>query len=156
MAERAIWPILTRYRGEYLRCVAMPLGGIGTGSVSLGGRGDLRDWEIVNRPAKGFAPRYTFFALYAKAGKAPAAVRVLEGEIPPPYAGAFGVGETMFGKNNVSGLPRFRHCEFCAAYPLAQVLLRDPDVPVDVRLEAWNPFIPCDAEASSMPLAVLR
>jgi non-lysosomal glucosylceramidase len=33
--------------------VAFPLGGIGTGNVSLGARGDLRDWEIFNHPDKG-------------------------------------------------------------------------------------------------------
>jgi hypothetical protein len=27
---------------------AFPLGGIGTGTVSLGARGELRDWELVN------------------------------------------------------------------------------------------------------------
>src|SRR5690242_12653146 len=38
----------------YVDCgeVAFPLGGIGTGTISLGGRGELRDWEIFNRPAK--------------------------------------------------------------------------------------------------------
>lgn len=30
------------------------------------GRGDLRDWEIVNRPAKGFAPQNSFFAQIAE------------------------------------------------------------------------------------------
>ena len=58
------WPVLTHY--DHLGRIALPLGGIGTGTVPLGGRGDLRDWEIVNRPAKGFVPRRTFFALYAK------------------------------------------------------------------------------------------
>ena len=48
------WPSLKRYDGEHLARIALPLGGIGTGTVSLGGRGDLRDWEIMNRPAKGF------------------------------------------------------------------------------------------------------
>jgi hypothetical protein len=33
--------------------VAFPLGGIGTGTIPLGGQGQLRDWEIFNRPAKG-------------------------------------------------------------------------------------------------------
>ena len=27
---------------------AFPLGGIGTGNVSVGARGELRDWEIFN------------------------------------------------------------------------------------------------------------
>ena len=51
------------FTGAALKEIAFPLGGIGTGTVSLGGRGDLRDWEIFNRPAKGTHLPYTFFAL---------------------------------------------------------------------------------------------
>lgn len=36
------WPVVRRYEGEALRRIAMPVGGIGTGSISLGGRGQLR------------------------------------------------------------------------------------------------------------------
>ena len=50
--DRPEWPVLTRYDQDHLSAIALPLGGIGTGTVSLGGRGELRDWEIVNRPAK--------------------------------------------------------------------------------------------------------
>ena len=53
------WNALTRYDGDHLTRIALPLGGIGTGTVSLGGRGDLRDWEIMNRPAKHFTPQGT-------------------------------------------------------------------------------------------------
>jgi len=53
----ADWPALKTYDEEHLAKIALPLGGIGTGTVSLGGRGDLRDWEIMNRPAKGFIQR---------------------------------------------------------------------------------------------------
>ena len=35
----------------------MSLGGIGTGTVSLGERDDLRNWEIMNRSSKGFVPK---------------------------------------------------------------------------------------------------
>ena len=49
------WPVLKHYDGEHLHEIALPLGGIGTGTVSLGGRGELRDWEIMNVPAKGFS-----------------------------------------------------------------------------------------------------
>ena len=58
------WPVLTKYDQDHLTHIALPLGGIGTGTVSLGGRGDLRDWEIVNRPAKNFSPKYSFFSIY--------------------------------------------------------------------------------------------
>ena len=156
-AKAIVWPVLTRYDREHLGRIALPLGGIGTGTVSLGGRGDLRDWEIVNRPAKGFAPKNAFFALWTKAaGKgrralaSDAAARVLEGPPEPwQYEGGFGCAVPNHS------LPRFRHCAFEAAYPLGQVLLSDPDVPVAVRLRAFNPLIPADAEASGLPLAVL-
>src|ERR1700745_3754343 len=51
------------FSGRQLEMVAFPLGGIGTGSISLGGRGQLRDWEIYNRPDKGRAPQYVFPSL---------------------------------------------------------------------------------------------
>ena len=75
------WPVLTTYDQDHLARIALPLGGIGTGTVSLGGRGDLRDWEIVNRPAKGFTPENCFFALWAKAAGEEAATRCIEGPI---------------------------------------------------------------------------
>jgi uncharacterized protein (DUF608 family) len=40
------WPVLTTYQGDHLREVAFPLGGIGTGSIALGGRAEFRDFEI--------------------------------------------------------------------------------------------------------------
>ncbi|MBI2301087.1 MAG: hypothetical protein HYU66_19420 [Armatimonadetes bacterium] len=144
------WSVLTHYDQSHLTRIALPLGGIGTGTVALGGRGDLRDWEVVNRPAKGFRPRDAFFALYAKPAGGEAVCRALEGALEPPFEGAFGSPEANHG------LPRFRHCAFHAAYPLAQVLLDDPDVPLWVRLEAFNPLVPADAETSGIPVAVLR
>jgi len=50
------WTVLKHYDKDHLTRIALPLGGIGTGTVSLGGRGGLCDWEIMNRPAKGFVP----------------------------------------------------------------------------------------------------
>ena len=51
---------------DHLSEIAFPLGGIGTGTVSLGGRGELRDWEIFNRPGKGKILPFTFVALWAR------------------------------------------------------------------------------------------
>ena len=128
----------------------MPIGGIGTGTISLGGRGDLRDWEVCNRPAKGFKPAQTFFALNVRQKDKPSITRVLEGVIAPQdYEGAFG---STVGNH---GLPRFRNCEYHAAYPFGQIRLTDPDVPLTVCLKAWNPLIPSDAERSGLPVALL-
>jgi len=79
------WPVLKRYDQDHLGRIALPLGGIGTGTVSLGGRGDLRDWEIMNRPAKGFVPLRgrsgPFFALYVKTADGQKTTRAIEGPI---------------------------------------------------------------------------
>jgi non-lysosomal glucosylceramidase len=144
------WPVLTSYDQDHLDRIAMPVGGIGTGTVSLGGRGDLRDWEINNRPSKGFEPSNTFFAINLKQAGSEPITRALESVIPPHYEGQMGCRTANFQ------LPRFRHGEFHAAYPFGQVLLSDPDLPVDVRVEAFNPLIPGDADASGIPVAVLR
>ncbi|HEY8746226.1 MAG TPA: GH116 family glycosyl-hydrolase, partial [Chloroflexota bacterium] len=147
----AAWPVLRRYVGAQLRRIAMPVGGIGTGTVSLGGRGDLRDWEVVNRPAKGFVPRQAFFALHARRDGGEGVTRLLEGPLDSSlYEGARG----STARNH--SLPRFPACTFEAAYPLGQVVLTDPDVPLEVRLQAFNPLIPADADRSGIPVAVLR
>ena len=151
MRDSSLWPILRTYTGDYLRKIALPLGGIGTGTVSLGGRGDLRDWEVMNRPAKGFQPQYSFFCIrVAESDKAPI-VRILEGPIDTSeYEGPFG------SRANHHGMPRFRECTFEAAYPFSQVILTDPNIPVVVRLKAFNPLAPVDISTSSVPMAILR
>ena len=45
---------------------AFPLGGIGTGNISLGARGELRDWEIFNRPNLNGMLDFTFPLIWAK------------------------------------------------------------------------------------------
>ena len=152
------WPVLVRYDSQHLRRIALPLGGIGTGTVSLGGRGDLRDWEVMNRPAKGFVPRghsngcLPFFALYTRTAQTQRAVtRMLEGPLElDEYEGASGSPAPNHG------LPRFRDASFAAAYPLGQVFLSDPQVPLQVTLQAFNPLVPADVESSSLPAAFFR
>ncbi len=161
-AGQSVWPVLKIYSGKYLDKVAMPLGGIGTGTVSLGGRGDLRDWELENRGAIGWIPAFKlveptianapFFALYyKKAGENKGNIRLLEGPVAEDrYSGDWGCD--VFN----AGFPRFEETEFRAAYPMGQVLFKHPDVPLEIRLEAFNPLIPGDVDNSSLPVAILR
>ena len=131
------YPTLKTYDQDHLRQIGLPLGGIGTGVVSLGGRGNLHDWEIVNRPAKGFDLEQTFFALYTKSADGHKTTRALEGIIPPAdYEGARGA----LIPNH--GLPRFRHCSFEAAYPFGKVMLSDPDDPAARRAASLQPAHP--------------
>jgi non-lysosomal glucosylceramidase len=143
------WPFLRHYDQNHLGKIALPIGGIGTGTVSLGGRGDLRDWEIMNRPAKGYAPGPAFFAISIESPGKKRVTRALEGPVEfYEYEGAKGSPHT--------GLPRFRSCSFEGGYPFGQVNLSDPDVPVRVQLRAFNPLLPVDADASGIPIAILR
>jgi len=148
------WPVLKKYDQVHIYKIAMPLGGIGTGTVSLGGRGNLQDWEIMGRPAKGYNPgsgrnNSTFFTLYTEAnGKKD--LRLLEGAVPfYQYEGASGAIATNHG------LPRFSEASFDAAYPFGQVNLKTPQIPVSARMKAFNPLIPGDIDNSSLPLAVI-
>lgn len=80
------WPVLKKYDQEHLYQIALPLGGIGTGTVSLGGRGELRDWEIMNVPAKKYSTVTTgnnapFFAIYAKPQNMEATTTLLVGPL---------------------------------------------------------------------------
>ncbi|HTZ56574.1 MAG TPA: GH116 family glycosyl-hydrolase [Acidobacteriaceae bacterium] len=148
-AERISFPRI--FTGSELKMLAFPLGGVAAGSVALGGRGQLRDWEIFNRPNKGFSPQYAFPSIWVKAGNATPITRVLEARILPPYEGQDGLGSS-----NAPGLSRIATAEFRAQYPLAEIAFKDPDLPVRVTLGAFSPFIPHDPDASGLPVAILR
>lgn len=139
------------FSGRSLQEIAFPLGGIGTGTVSLGGRGNLRDWEIFNRPAKGKGLPYTFFALWVQAQGADPIARVLEARYLPPYSGGFGLPTAQ-----VAGLPRLAEARFTGAYPFAWIDFFDDTLPVQVSLEAFNPFIPMNDKDSGIPVALFR
>ena len=140
-----------RFTGESLREIAFPLGGIGTGTVSLGGFGNLRDWEIFNRPNKGGLLPFTFAAIrLAGGGLARPLVRVLERRPLPPFSGASGVP-----RETGLGLPRFREAVFTGAYPFARIRFEQPRLPVEVSLDASNPMIPLETDDSGLPVAVL-
>jgi uncharacterized protein (DUF608 family) len=140
-----------RFSGRQLKMIAFPLGGVAAGSLSLGGRGQLRDWEIFNRPDKGFSPPYALSTIWIQSGNAKPIARVLEARILPPYEGQDGLGS-----NNSPGLSRIETATFSGEYPLAHISFEDPDLPLQVELEAFSPFIPHDPDDSGLPVAILR
>lgn len=151
----ASWPVLKQYDQQHLYQIALPLGGIGTGTVSLGGRGELRDWEIMNVPAKHYSTVTTgnnapFFAIFTKPSGGNAQTTLLCG---PLYSQEYLHYEGR--PVNHHGMPRFSHATFESAYPFGQVHLSDDSLPVNVTLKGFNPLIPGDADASGLPVAVL-
>lgn len=149
------WPILRHYDQGHLLNISLPLGGIGTGTVGLGGRGELRDWEIMNVPGKGYSTvtkgnNAPFFAIYVKPEHAVPVTRALIGPLDETEYDHY-EGRPV----NQHGFPRFAEASFDAAYPFGMVNLSDKTIPVKVRIKGFNPLVPGDAEASGLPVAVL-
>ena len=146
---------LKHYDQNHLLRIALPLGGIGTGTVSLGGRGELRDWEIMNVPGKGYSTvtdgnNAPFFAIHVNDGTE----KYTKALLGPLYDSEY---EHYEGRSvNHHGLPRFENASFDAVYPFGQVNLSDDSMPVKVKIKAYNPLIPGDADASGIPIAILN
>ncbi len=140
------------YTGENLRMISCPLGGIGTGNLTLNGYGAIRDIEIFNRPSMDeLPPNMTFFSLYTSQQEGDTVVRVLEREFLDEFPNPFGKPRQQLG-----GLPRFREAVFHNAYPFVHVDLLDEAVPLDVTMTAWSPFVPVDPATSSLPAAIME
>lgn len=140
------------YSGDKLNEIAFPLGGIGTGSISLSGRGALIDWEIFNRPNKKSILPFSFFTVWAKKGSDKPVTKVLQAQPAPPFGGS---GDGV-PRGNGAGLPHMESCTFRGEYPFAQVDFIDRELPLKVSLEAYNPFIPLNESDSGIPIAIFR
>jgi len=140
-----------KFRERQLQMISFPLGGVAAGSIGLGGRGQLHNWEIFNRPNKGFRPSYAFPSIWAQAGNGKPVARVLESRVLPPYEGQDGLGSS-----NAPGLSRLKSATFTGEYPLAHIDFQDDLLPVKVELDAFSPFIPHAPDDSGLPVAILR
>lgn len=131
----------TVYREADLDKIGMPVGGLCSGQLYLGGDGRLWHWDIFNRHLGTGAEHY--------AKPMPAVSPIDQG---------FAVRVTAAGMTQDRRLDRtgFRDVAFEGQYPLATIRYRDADCPVRVTLEAFSPFIPLDVEGSSLPATVMR
>lgn len=140
------------YSGPFLDRVAFPLGGIGAGMVCLEGGGCISHVSVRNTPDVFHEP-FMFSAIAIKGEHKKA--KVLEGPVPKhkifgkPNAGN-GSGQTSYG------FPRFRDAKFEGRFPFGKVSLHEDDMPLDVSIIGWSPFIPSDEDNSSLPVAALE
>jgi uncharacterized protein (DUF608 family) len=144
------------YSGNDLRFIGMPVGGICAGTLYLGGDGKLWLWNIFNRDVEGVVPKVATYA-----GKRLGARDGANYVDPPQQQGPVDQGfalslKTATGEKTVN-LDRtgFRNVTFLGQYPVGTVTYQDPDLPVLVKLEAFSPFIPLDADDSGLPATVL-
>lgn len=149
----------TVHRDRQRDQIAFPIGGIGTGCISLTGNGALQEWQIANKPNLDSMNPHTFVALRVAAKDGMVQTRVCEAPFNGPYyKHPRSINGHYFphnGLGDVFGLPRFRHCTFDGAYPFARVLLSDPQMPVQVEITAYNPLIPLNEDDSGIPIALL-
>src|SRR5262249_30848086 len=112
----------------------------------------LTDWQLMSRPHRGWRPMYSHLLLRTRqvTEEGPEGrLRVLEMDLKEGRAADSGAPAHM------AGIPRFRDAAFEASYPFGRVLLSDPDTPAVVEIEAFNPLIPRDTDASSLPVGLL-
>ena len=140
------------YSGEYLSRIAFPIGGIGAGMFCLEGTGAISHMSVRNRPEV-FNEPCMFAAISVKGIEN--GVKVLEGQVPEWKH--FGLPGSGNGSSGASwGLPRFENSKFLARFPFALIELKDNDLPVDITIRGWSPFIPADADNSSLPAGALE
>jgi len=140
------------YSGEYLSRIAFPVGGIGAGMFCLEGTGAISHMSVRNRPEI-FNEPCMFAAVSVKGIKNGA--KILEGEVPDwKHFGQPGSGNGSSGASY--GLPRFEDAKFRARFPFATIMLTDKDLPLEVSVKGWSPFIPVDADNSSLPVGSIE
>jgi len=140
------------YSGEYLNRIAFPVGGLGAGMFCLEGTGAISHMSVRNRPQVFNEP--CMFAAVSVKGVENGTL-ILEGQVPEWKK--FGTPNSGNGSSGASfGLPRFGAADFRARFPFAYINLKDKDIPLEVQLTGWSPFIPTDADNSSLPVGAIE
>ena len=124
------------YAGKYLDAISMPLGGIGGGNVQINGKAQLQSWQIFNNHDPLMLP-HTFFAVRVTVPGARPVVRAVQTGPVGPFAA-------------MSSLT------FRGEYPFGWFELEEPNLPVEISLEAFSPLIPLDSKNSAIPCAVFN
>lgn len=151
---------MKEYKNDNLQEIIFPLAGIGTGGVGLSGTGALVDWELEGRPNKWSLNEYSNFAIKAEQDGKVVDARVLMGDMTrnlsgnPYYAHhqSWGYGNGI-NRATLAGMPHFENTVFYGGFPFAEIEYSEPKLPAEVRLTAFNPFIPGDEDNSSLPAA---
>lgn len=140
------------YTGEHLDKIAFPVGGMGAGMFCVEGTGAISHMSVRHNPEI-FNEPVMFAALHVKGAKNGS--KVLERESPDWKK--FGGHWTGLGHGSMTwGLPRFKDAEFTVRFPFCTVGLSDDDIPLDVSVTAWSPFIPTDQDDSGLPAGALE
>ena len=152
----------TIYEGAALRAVAMPMGGIGAGSVALCGDGGLRQWQLCNTVDHLAHMPHSFFAAWVAPRGQPQTARVLMSAANYDEIGftpSACVNDHVVppgSRKLLAQVPGVEAIRFTGAYPIAELEYRDDALPVALSLEAFSPFAPLNPEDSGIPAAIFN
>ncbi len=139
-----------------LKYIGMPVGGVGCGQLYLGGDGRLWLWHIfktVYTREKNHGQRFKAMTLgghYANPDQ------VFERETHPVSQGT-AIRISSDGKTITKQLSSrdFKNISFRGEYPIGKIKYHDNDLPVEINLEAFSPFIPTDLDRSALPVTIM-
>jgi non-lysosomal glucosylceramidase len=139
-------PTVYSKKADELKYIGMPIGGICAGQVYLGGDGKLWYWDIFNVP---------FISPGNPGGDSYYVKPMTQNH---PLTQGFAIKTTVDHQDAIRTLDTngFKDIQFQGQYPLGIVHYADEEMPVTVRLEAFSPFIPTDAERSGLPAIILQ
>ena len=141
--------------GDDLKYIGMPVGGLCAGLVYLGGDGKLWLWDIFNRNTMEKKVTYGGKTFGNRDGSL-----YVEPLVPrAPFAQGFAIkykSDSHSGQKTLDSAGGWQEITFHGTYPMATVRYQDRGVPVIVKLEAFSPFIPLNADDSSLPATAMR
>ena len=137
--------IYARAEDNELKYIGMPVGGIGSGQVYLGGDGQLWYWDIFNiQRINPGGPGDKFYIN------------------PMVQDKQFNQGFAIRVKNKITPFVKplrlggFSDIQFEGQYPIGNVSYQENGFPLEVKLQAYTPFIPTNSEESGFPAVVME
>ncbi|WP_419194961.1 GH116 family glycosyl-hydrolase [Novipirellula herctigrandis] len=148
------------FSSEQLKYIGMPVGGIGCGQLYLSGDGRLWLWDIFKcnytreRDHGNRIAAFTFGGHYANPIAAGEKYTNRNGA---DVAQGFLVRVKTSDKTTTKTLDRqgFPAVTFRGEYPIGKVAYAEKGFPVEIKLEAFTPFIPLNAKDSALPATVM-
>lgn len=152
-------PHIETYRKSDRVRSGLALGGIGTGSVELRKDGNFYNWSIFNNYPKGTGPIFKlpdlphshledslmfFLVRYQVAGEPPQ-LKILQLN-DSLREGA--LESIAYYYPWMSGVAQI---DYAARFPFISMRFLDPEMPLEIELEAYSPFVPHDIKNSALP-----
>ncbi len=153
------WGVKETYTSADRVRSGIAIGGLGTGSLELRKDGQFYNWTIMNNwplgtgepirvksyPGNHDDQSFFFFLVrYQVEGEQPQ-IKLLQLNNSLSEGGMQSIGYYYPWMSAVDRI------EYSACFPVTGMTFTDPDMPLEIRMEAFSPFIPHDEKNSSLP-----